>query len=63
VLGFLAAAGLLTVAGLALFGLVALIALVPVVLVWLRRTRRRVACRTVAERGARPVPVELGRRD
>ena len=53
ILGFLAAAGLLTVAGVAAFGAVGLLVLVPVALWWNRRRQRAAGCDIADE----PVPV------
>jgi hypothetical protein len=58
ILGFLAAIGLTTAAGVAVFGVVGLVLLVPGALWLLRRRRQQAAC-AVPEG---PVPVELGRR-
>ncbi len=60
ILGFLAATGLLTVAGLATFGVAGLLVLVPAALWWRRRRGRAQACASSAE--PVPVPVELGTR-
>jgi antitoxin (DNA-binding transcriptional repressor) of toxin-antitoxin stability system len=59
ILGFVAATGLFTVAGIAAFGLVGLLVLVPASLWWYRRHRRAQACASPAE--PMTVPVELGR--
>jgi hypothetical protein len=59
-LGFLAATGLFTVAGLAAFGIAGLLVLVPAALWWHRRRRAAQACASPAEPVA--VPVELGPR-
>jgi hypothetical protein len=58
ILGFLAAIGLTTAAGVAVFGVVGLLLLVPGGLWLLRRRRRQTTC--AAPEG--PVTVELGRR-
>lgn len=55
ILGVLAAAGVLTATGVALFGFVGLLVLVPAAGWYLRRRRQATAC-------AAPIPVELGRR-
>lgn len=57
ILGFLAAIGLTTAAGVAVFGIVGLVLLVPGTL-WLLRRQRQTACAVPSA----PVPVELGRR-
>ena len=59
ILGVLAATGLSTVAGIALFGVAGLAVLVPAT-AWYRSRRRRGAGCTPADDG--PVAVELGRR-
>lgn len=59
ILGFLAAAGVLTVTGAALFGFLGLLVLVPVVGWYLRRLRQATACASPNET---PIPVELRRR-
>jgi hypothetical protein len=58
ILGFLAAIGLTTAAGVALFGVVGLLVLVPGGLWLLRRRERQTSCSTPDG----TVPVELGRR-
>jgi hypothetical protein len=58
ILGFVAATGLFTVAGVATFGVVGLLVLAPASLWWYRRRRRAQACASPAE--PVPVPVELG---
>lgn len=58
--GFLAATGLFTVAGLAAFGIADLLVLVPAALWWFRGRRPAQACASPAEPVA--VPVELGPR-
>lgn len=57
VVGFLAATGLFTVAGVATFGVAGLLVLVPAALWWYRRRRRAQACASPAEPTA--VPVKL----
>ena len=47
ILGFLAATGLFTLAGLAAFGVVGLLAFIPAVAWWARRRRR--TCETSAQ--------------
>lgn len=58
IIGFLAAAGLFTVAGVSLFGSIGLLILVPAAGWYLRRRRATSVC-AVSEEG--PVPIELGR--
>lgn len=58
ILGFLAAIGLGTIAGIALFGAFALVgAAIVVALVFARRQRRAAACSPATE--SVPVPVEM----
>lgn len=59
ILAFLAAAGMFTAAGVALFGVFGLVVLVPAVAWHLRRRRRTTACTAPT---AGPVAVELGNR-
>ena len=58
ILGFVAATGLYTVAGVAAVGAAGLLVLVPAGVWWHRRRRRAAACAAADE----PVPVEIGRR-
>ena len=58
-LGFLAAAGVLTVTGVALFGFFGLLVLVPAAGWYLRHRQQATACATPDET---PIPVEVGRR-
>lgn len=59
ILAFLAAAGLFTATGIALFGVLGLLVLVPAVAWYARRRRRMAAC---AARTQSAMSVELGRR-
>ena len=61
ILGFLAATGLSTVAGVATLGLAGLLALVPAALWWYRRRRRAQACASPAEPTAVRVDIGAGR--
>jgi hypothetical protein len=62
VLGVLAAAGLFTVIGVAVFGLAGLLTAVPLGWWLLRRRRRRPQCAPSAEFDSVAVPLQLTRR-
>ncbi|MGH9249851.1 MAG: hypothetical protein ACRD0W_10095 [Acidimicrobiales bacterium] len=59
VLGFLAATGMFTVAGVAAIGAVGLLVLVPAALWWIRRSVRRRRRRRPCAAPEEPVPVEV----
>lgn len=59
ILGFLAATGLFTAAGTALFGATGLLVLIPAAAWHARRRRRASECAVPDDR---PIPVTLGRR-